>query len=110
MSCERRKPLAKGVAAFRAYATWVMPSFRIVCIMRAIFNSQGRLNMVVSRLVVDFARFVAENRQGAKTVSDLLAEVDSERDEDNWTAEQLDLVEDEIIVLPIRTQIAELTE
>jgi hypothetical protein len=67
-------------------------------------------NMTVSKLVADFARFVAENRDGAKTVSDLLAEVDSQRDEDNWTPEQLDLVEDEIIVLPIGTRIAQLTE
>ena len=66
--------------------------------------------MAVSKLVADFARFAEENRAGAKTVADLLAEVDVQRDEDNWTPEQLDLVEDEIIVLPIRTQIADLTE
>ncbi len=66
--------------------------------------------MVVSKLVTDFARFAAENQDGAKTVSDLLAEVDAQRDEDNWTKEELDLVEDEIIVLPIRTRIAQLTQ
>ncbi|MGO8749178.1 MAG: hypothetical protein ACLQNE_24735 [Thermoguttaceae bacterium] len=66
--------------------------------------------MAVSKLVADFARFVVENRDGTKTVSDLLAEVDAQRDEDNWTAEELDLVENEIIVLPIGTQIAQLIE
>ena len=66
--------------------------------------------MAVSKLVADFARFAAEIRDGAKTVSDMLAEVDAQRDEDNWTREELDLVEDEIVVLPIRTQIAQLTE
>ena len=65
--------------------------------------------MTVSKLVADFARFVAENRSGTKTVSDLLGEVDAQRDEDNWTGEELDLVEDEIIVLPTGTQIAQLT-
>jgi hypothetical protein len=66
--------------------------------------------MAVSKLVVDFARFVAENRNGTKTVSDLLADVDAQRDEDNWTGEELDLVEDEIVVLPIGTPIAQLIE
>jgi hypothetical protein len=66
--------------------------------------------MTVSKLVMDFARFAAGNPDGAKTVSDLLAAVDAQRDEDNWTPEQLDLVEDEIIVLPIRTRIAQLAE
>jgi hypothetical protein len=66
--------------------------------------------MAVSKLVADFARFAVENRDGAKSVSDLLAEVDAQRDEDNWTPEELDLVEDEIIVLPIRTQISQMTE
>jgi hypothetical protein len=66
--------------------------------------------MTVSKLVADFARFAAAHQDGAKTVSDLLAEVDTQRDEDNWTPEELDLVEDEIIVLPIRTRITQLTE
>ena len=44
-----------------------------------------------------------------KTVSDLLADVDAQRDKDHWTAEELDLVEDEIVVLPSGTQIAQLT-
>ena len=65
--------------------------------------------MAVSKLVVDFARFVAENQDGTKTVSDLLADVDAQRDEDHWTGEELDLVEDEIVVLPTETPIAQLT-
>ena len=73
-------------------------------------NSQGEKQMAVSKLVADFARFAAENQNGAKSVSDLLAEVDTQRDEDNWTPEQLDLVEDEIIDLPVSIQIAQLTE
>ena len=66
--------------------------------------------MAVSKLMADFARFAVENRDGTKTVSDLLGEVDAQRDEDNWTGEELDLVEDEIIVLPQGIQIAQLIE
>ena len=66
--------------------------------------------MPVSKLLADFVRFVVENRDSAQTVSDLLAEVDTERDEDNWTPQELDSVEDEIIVLPITTRIAQLIE
>jgi hypothetical protein len=71
--------------------------------------SHGETNMAVSKLVADFARFAVEKRDGMKSVSDLLAEVDAQRVEDNWTPEELDLVEDEIIVLPIQTRIAQLT-
>jgi hypothetical protein len=65
--------------------------------------------MAVSKLVADFARFALGSRDGAKSISDLSAEVDAQRDEDNWTPTDLDLVEDEVIVLPIWTRIAELT-
>ncbi len=66
--------------------------------------------MAASKLVADFVRFTAENRDGVQTVSDLLAEVDAQRDEDRWTSAELDLVEDEIIVLSLRTRIAQLIE
>lgn len=66
--------------------------------------------MAVSKLLADFARFAAENRTDAKTVLDLLAEVDAEREDERWTPEELDLVEDEVVVLPMQTQIAILTE
>jgi hypothetical protein len=64
--------------------------------------------MTISKLVADFARF-AEGNRDAKTVLDLLVEVDAQRDEDNWTPGELDLVEDELIILPIQAQIAQLT-
>ena len=65
--------------------------------------------MAVSKLVANFARFAAKNGGSTKTVSDLLAEVDAQRDEDNWTREELDSMEEEIIVLPDTIQIADLT-
>jgi hypothetical protein len=66
--------------------------------------------MAVSKLLTDFARFAAANREDAQTVNDLLAELDAQRDEDRWTPAELDLVEDEMIVLPALTRIAQLTE
>ena len=65
--------------------------------------------MAVSKLVADLARFAAKNGDSTKTVSDLLAEIDAQRDTDNWTREELDSMEEEIIVLPVTIQIAELT-
>jgi hypothetical protein len=69
---------------------------------------KGTKKMTISKLVADFARFAEENRD-AKTVLDLLVEVDAQRDEDNWTPAELDSVEDELIILPIQAQIGQLT-
>jgi len=70
--------------------------------------THGSKKMTVTKLVADFSQFAAKNRD-AKTISDLLAEVDAQRDEDNWTPSELDLVEDELIVLPIQAPITQLT-
>ncbi len=64
--------------------------------------------MAMSKLVSDFAQFTLQKRGGTETVRGMLAEIDAQRDEGNWTPAELDLVEDEITALPDDMPISQL--